>query len=70
MDGSCNEEGEEDGELPNQAMRLARAHHSIRPEIKGWRRKPIFILLVWRTMPLGSLCADPIRTSTPPLAIF
>ena len=25
----------EDRELPNQAMRLARAHHSIRPEIKG-----------------------------------
>ena len=49
----------EDRELPNQAMRLARAHHSIRPEIKG------FILFVWRAMPLDSLCADPVRT--PPL---
>ena len=26
----------------------------------------MFILLVWRTMPLGTLCADPIQTPTLP----
>ena len=53
--------------LESSDHETSRAHHSIRPEIKGW---PMFILLVRRTMPGGSLCADPIRTSTPPLAIF
>ena len=27
-----------------------------------WGIPPIFILFVWRTNPVGSLCADPIRT--------
>lgn len=37
MDGSCAEEGEEDGGFPNQASWGLAAQHSIRPEIKGKR---------------------------------